>query len=366
DQTCGVEGCSIRWNLQLIRDSIAWVEDRRLPLMVAALDQAKASIASVGFFLFRVFGRLGFSDRFRKWIKILYMVGQDGRAPGDYLCNGALRILGVHFETSDCDTELEHEVAVVLVLKVEYCLPSVIWHTFIHCQRSMRGLVWLVSVHVGGKRSLFSVPGATNERSGLEDESTRVGTCPQTSDPSPELEEQSPPGNTCAHSIETSSGSVSTPEAPFPETARPKQDPWTLSPVLPIEASETSSAGAFNDPGSWISTPTSNPSSPVSGFSTANRLETATDGLLCSSTNPLSVTLLLFLLFPLYSKLDCSLPEDADPVAPPAELDLIFRERVGVAESSDISLSGLSSQAPVSNSISSKVSVYLPQRQQHE
>uniref|UniRef100_A0AAZ3PHA4 Reverse transcriptase domain-containing protein n=1 Tax=Oncorhynchus tshawytscha TaxID=74940 RepID=A0AAZ3PHA4_ONCTS len=73
DQTCGVEGRSIRWNLQLIRDSIAWVEDRGLPLMVAALDQAKAFDRVNRSFLFRVLGRLGFGEKFIGWIRTLYV-----------------------------------------------------------------------------------------------------------------------------------------------------------------------------------------------------------------------------------------------------------------------------------------------------
>uniref|UniRef100_A0A8K9V1F6 Reverse transcriptase domain-containing protein n=1 Tax=Oncorhynchus mykiss TaxID=8022 RepID=A0A8K9V1F6_ONCMY len=73
DQTCGVEGRSIRWNLQLIRDSIAWVEDRGLPLMVAALDQAKAFDRVNRYFLFRVLGRLGFGEKFIGWIRTLYV-----------------------------------------------------------------------------------------------------------------------------------------------------------------------------------------------------------------------------------------------------------------------------------------------------
>ena len=41
DQTCGVAGRSTRWNLQLIRDCIAWAEQRKLLLMVAALNLIK-------------------------------------------------------------------------------------------------------------------------------------------------------------------------------------------------------------------------------------------------------------------------------------------------------------------------------------
>ncbi|CAB1347092.1 unnamed protein product [Coregonus sp. 'balchen'] len=72
-QTCGIEGRSIRWNLSLIRDSITWVEDRGLPLMVAALDQAKAFDRVNRYFLFRVLGRLGFGKKYIGWIRALYV-----------------------------------------------------------------------------------------------------------------------------------------------------------------------------------------------------------------------------------------------------------------------------------------------------
>ncbi|CAB1350936.1 unnamed protein product [Coregonus sp. 'balchen'] len=73
DQTCGIEGRSIRWNLSLIRDSITWVEDRGLPLMVAALDQAKAFDRVNRYFIFRVLGRLGFGEKYIGWIRALYV-----------------------------------------------------------------------------------------------------------------------------------------------------------------------------------------------------------------------------------------------------------------------------------------------------
>ncbi|CAB1348845.1 unnamed protein product, partial [Coregonus sp. 'balchen'] len=73
DQTCGIEGRSIRWNLSLIRDSIAWVEDRGLLLMVSALDQAKAFDRVNIYFLFRVLGRLGFGEKYIGCIRALYV-----------------------------------------------------------------------------------------------------------------------------------------------------------------------------------------------------------------------------------------------------------------------------------------------------
>lgn len=72
DQTCAVAGRSVRWNLQLIRDAVAWAEDRQLPLMVVSLDQAKAFDRVHWGFMFRVLSRLGFTDRFVGWLRVLY------------------------------------------------------------------------------------------------------------------------------------------------------------------------------------------------------------------------------------------------------------------------------------------------------
>lgn len=72
DQTCGVEGRSIKWNLQLIRDVIAWAEDRELPLMVVSLDQAKAFDRVNRGFMFKVMERMGFGENFTGWIRALY------------------------------------------------------------------------------------------------------------------------------------------------------------------------------------------------------------------------------------------------------------------------------------------------------
>uniref|UniRef100_W5NED8 Reverse transcriptase domain-containing protein n=1 Tax=Lepisosteus oculatus TaxID=7918 RepID=W5NED8_LEPOC len=42
DQTCGVKGRTLLWNLYLIKDTISLVEDRNLPLILTSLDQEKA------------------------------------------------------------------------------------------------------------------------------------------------------------------------------------------------------------------------------------------------------------------------------------------------------------------------------------
>ena len=72
DQTCGVAGRSVRWNLQLIRDAVAWAEDRHLPFMVVGLDQAKAFDRVHWGFMFRVLERLGFNKGFVGWLRTLY------------------------------------------------------------------------------------------------------------------------------------------------------------------------------------------------------------------------------------------------------------------------------------------------------
>ncbi len=73
DQTCGVVGRSMRWNLELICDSIAWAEDRHLPLMVVGLNLGKAFDRVHWGFMFRVLNRLGFNQVFVGWLQPFYM-----------------------------------------------------------------------------------------------------------------------------------------------------------------------------------------------------------------------------------------------------------------------------------------------------
>lgn len=72
DQTCGVVGRKITWNLQLHRDIQAYLEERHLPAITVNLDQEKAFDMVNHGFLFRVPEKLGFGNNFVKWIKILY------------------------------------------------------------------------------------------------------------------------------------------------------------------------------------------------------------------------------------------------------------------------------------------------------
>jgi len=73
DQTCAVPGRSTRWNLQLLRDAVAWAEDRNLPLMLVALDQTKAFDRVQWSFMFSILERLGFGKVFIRWLRTLYM-----------------------------------------------------------------------------------------------------------------------------------------------------------------------------------------------------------------------------------------------------------------------------------------------------
>uniref|UniRef100_A0A8K9Y2W7 Reverse transcriptase domain-containing protein n=1 Tax=Oncorhynchus mykiss TaxID=8022 RepID=A0A8K9Y2W7_ONCMY len=72
DQTCGVEGRSIHWNLSLVRDCIAWAQDRGVHLMLVGLDMEKAFDKVHHGFLFSVLDRMGFGAGFLRWVGILY------------------------------------------------------------------------------------------------------------------------------------------------------------------------------------------------------------------------------------------------------------------------------------------------------
>lgn len=72
DQTCGVEGRSIQWNLSLVRDCIAWAQDRGVHLMLVGLDMEKAFDKVHHGFLFSVLERMGFGAGFMRWVEILY------------------------------------------------------------------------------------------------------------------------------------------------------------------------------------------------------------------------------------------------------------------------------------------------------
>lgn len=72
DQTCGVVGRRLTWNLQLHRDVQAYLEERHLPAITVNLDQEKAFDMVSHEFLFRIMEKFGFGNNFMKWVKILY------------------------------------------------------------------------------------------------------------------------------------------------------------------------------------------------------------------------------------------------------------------------------------------------------
>ncbi|KAJ8349381.1 hypothetical protein SKAU_G00245110 [Synaphobranchus kaupii] len=72
DQTCGVPGCSCRWNLLLLRDVLDWVDERNLPLALVSIDQEKVFDRVQYGFLFGVLWRMGFGPRFMSWLHMLY------------------------------------------------------------------------------------------------------------------------------------------------------------------------------------------------------------------------------------------------------------------------------------------------------
>lgn len=72
DQTCGVPGRSSSMNLALIRDAIAWAQQRRLPLALLGLDQEKAFDRVNHRFLLATLQRMGFGEKFLSFIRLLY------------------------------------------------------------------------------------------------------------------------------------------------------------------------------------------------------------------------------------------------------------------------------------------------------
>ena len=72
DQTCGVEGRSASWNLQLTRDVLCWVEERSLPLVFVSLDMEKAFDRVSHDFMFEALARSGFGVGFLRWLRLLY------------------------------------------------------------------------------------------------------------------------------------------------------------------------------------------------------------------------------------------------------------------------------------------------------
>lgn len=72
DQTCGVPGRMCAMNLALVRDALAWAEQRQVPLALLSLDQEKAFDRVSHAFLFAVLERMGFGPGFMAMVRLLY------------------------------------------------------------------------------------------------------------------------------------------------------------------------------------------------------------------------------------------------------------------------------------------------------
>ncbi|KAK3545148.1 hypothetical protein QTP70_001570 [Hemibagrus guttatus] len=72
DQTCGVPGRMCGMNLALVRDALAWADQRRVPLALLSLDQEKAFDRVSHAFLFALLRRMGFGPGFVTMVRLLY------------------------------------------------------------------------------------------------------------------------------------------------------------------------------------------------------------------------------------------------------------------------------------------------------
>ncbi|GAA6080862.1 uncharacterized protein LOC115161469, partial [Tachysurus ichikawai] len=72
DQACGVPGRMCGMNLALVRDTLAWAEQRRVPLALLSLDQEKAFDRVSHTFLFTLLERMGFGPGFVAMVRLLY------------------------------------------------------------------------------------------------------------------------------------------------------------------------------------------------------------------------------------------------------------------------------------------------------
>lgn len=66
DQTCGVQGRQITWNLLLHRDVLTYVKERNIAAICVSLDQQKAFDRVDHAFLWKVTEGLGLGGTFTK------------------------------------------------------------------------------------------------------------------------------------------------------------------------------------------------------------------------------------------------------------------------------------------------------------
>lgn len=72
DQTCGVKGRKISWNISLYRDIMAYLQDRNQSAISVTIDQQKAFDRVNYVCMFNTLETFGFSENFINIIKTLY------------------------------------------------------------------------------------------------------------------------------------------------------------------------------------------------------------------------------------------------------------------------------------------------------
>lgn len=72
DQTCGVKGRQIGWNLQLHRDVLTYIEERNLTTICVTLDEEKAFDRVNHDFLWRVMRNFDIGGKILNWISMMY------------------------------------------------------------------------------------------------------------------------------------------------------------------------------------------------------------------------------------------------------------------------------------------------------
>ncbi|KAK3545367.1 hypothetical protein QTP70_005979 [Hemibagrus guttatus] len=93
DQTCGVPGRMCGMNLALVRDALAWADQRRVPLALLSLDQEKAFDRVSHAFLFALLRRMGFGPGFVAMVRLLY-AGAVSRVIVNGHCSGLIEQRG--------------------------------------------------------------------------------------------------------------------------------------------------------------------------------------------------------------------------------------------------------------------------------
>ncbi len=72
DQTCGMKGRGISWDISLYRDIMAYLQDRKMSAISVTADQQKAFDRVNYGCMFNTLETFGFSEKFINIIKTLY------------------------------------------------------------------------------------------------------------------------------------------------------------------------------------------------------------------------------------------------------------------------------------------------------